>query len=313
VRRLLGGLLAAALGTGGCAGLFDIQDRPYDPQNDSASSDDADAQGVGGYQEASTASDAVSPLALDAPTLQADSSLDAPTQGSVTESSVAESSMESNEAASQIEASTGMEASRATLPDGAVHDIPAGYAGMPFDGVIAQIPGTIFARNYDTGGQGVAFSHPGAINCSEWPNGMPMYRTGADCVGLSVEDSLAPDVTVDGGPADYGEIYLSQCSSGEWLKYTVEVLESGTYGISMSDAGPAITVLFSFSAMPVVTTGNLTVPQSVDQADSSQPNYHVWQNVNDIGTIDLPAGVYVMQFSIVYTAANFDSFTFTKM
>ena len=89
-----------------------------------------------------------------------------------------------------------------------------------------------------------------------------MYRTDADCVGLSVEDSQAPDVTVDGGPADYGEIYLSWSSAGEWLKYTVEVLESGTYGISMSDAGPAVTVLFSFSAVPAVTTGNFTVPQS---------------------------------------------------
>jgi hypothetical protein len=265
VRRLIGGVLAAALGTGGCAAVFDIKDRPYDPRNDAAIADDADAQGVGADQEAS-----------------------------------------------QMEASTGTEASGATLPDGAVHDIPAGYAGTPFDGVIAQIPGTIYARNYDTGGQGVAFSHPGTINCSDWPNGMPMYRTGADCVGLSVEESQAPDVIVDGGPADYGEIYLSWCSSGEWLKYTVEVLTSGTYGISMSSAGPAVTVLFSFSAVPAVTTGNRTVPQSVDP-DSSQPSFHVWQNVNDIATIDLPAGVYVMQFSIVYTVANFDSFTFTKM
>jgi len=149
VRRLLGGLLAAALGTGGCAAVFDIQDRPYDP----AISDDADAQ---------------APTGSDAPTLQADSSLDAPTEGSVTEPSLAESSMESNEAASQMETSTGMEASGATLPEGAVHDIPAGYGGMPFEGIVAQIPGTIYARNYDTGGQGVAFNHPGAINCSDW-------------------------------------------------------------------------------------------------------------------------------------------------
>jgi hypothetical protein len=261
VRRLIGGILATALGTGGCAAVLDIQDRPYDPPNDAISPSE------GG----TTSSDAA--------TLQGDSSL----------------------------------ASEATLPDGAVHDIPVGYSGMPFDGVIAQIPGTIYARNYDTGGQGVAFDHPGAINCSDWPNGMPMVRTGADCVGLSVEDSQAPDVTVDGGPADYGEIYLSWTSSGEWLKYTVEVLESGTYSVSISDAGPTATVLFSFSAMPAVTTGNLTVPQSVDQADSGPPDYHVWQSVNDIGQIDLRAGVYVMQFSIVYTAANFDSFTFHKM
>jgi len=54
-------------------------------------------------------------------------------------------------------------------------------------------------------------------------------------------------------------------------------------------------------------------PKAVDQPNSSQPSYHVWQNVNNIAKIDLPAGVYVMQFSMVYTGANFDSFTFTKM
>jgi hypothetical protein len=289
-------LAAASLLIGGCS-LVDLS--AFD------SSPDAAATGGPTKDGASVSM----PDAADEAAVQDESSLDARADGtSATESSVAP-----NEAAAQVEASEVMEASGATLPDGAVHDIPAGYTGMPFEGIVAQIPGTIYVRNYDTGGQGVAFSHPGAINCSDWPNGMPMYRTGADCVGLSVEDSQAPDVVVDGGPADYGEIYLSWCSSGEWLKYTVEVLESGTYGISITNAGPAATVLLSFSAMPAVTTGNLTVPQSVDQADSGPPSYHVWQNVNGIGKIDLPAGVYVMQFSIVYTAANFDSFTFTKM
>lgn len=277
-------LAAAGLLIGGCS-LVDLS--AFD------SSPDAGTTGVPAEGGASVSM----PDAADGAALEDESSLDALADGtSATESAAAPN-----------------EASGPTLPDGAVHDIPAGYAGMPFEGTVAQIPGTIHARNYDTGGQGVAFSHPGAINCSDWPNGMPMYRTGADCVGLSVEDSQAPDLTVDGGPTDYGEIYLSWCSSGEWLKYTVEVLESGTYGISMTNAGPAATVLFAFSAMPAATTGNLTVPQSVDPKDAGQSSYHLWQNVSGIGKIDLPAGVYVMQFSIVYTAANFDSFTFTKM
>jgi hypothetical protein len=200
-----------------------------------------------------------------------------------------------------------------TLPPGAVHDIPAGYAGMPFKGMMGQIPGTVYARNYDTGGQGVGFNHPGGTTCGDWPGGMAMYRTGADCVGLSVENAQKPDVLVDGGPANYGEIYISYCAPGEWLKYTVEVAESGTYAVSVNEGGPNVSISIAFSAMPAVTTGTVMIPDSVDQAQPGHEMYHVWQNVNDFGMVTLEAGIYVMQFTIVTSQANFDSFTFTKM
>jgi hypothetical protein len=200
-----------------------------------------------------------------------------------------------------------------TLPPGAVHDIPAGYAGMPFQGMMGQIPGTIYARNYDTGGQGVGFNHPGGTTCGDWPAGMAMYRLGADCVGLSVENAQKPDVLVDGGPANYGEIYISYCAPGEWLKYTVEVAETGTYAVSVNEGGPNVSISLAFSAMPAVTTGTVMIPESVDQAQPGHEMYHVWQNVNDFGMVTLDAGIYVMQFTIVTSQANFDSFTFTKM
>ncbi len=199
-----------------------------------------------------------------------------------------------------------------TLPDGSVHDIPTGYTGTPFQGVMAQIPGTVYARNYDTGGEGVGFHHPGATNCGDWPGGMAMYRTGADCVGLSVENAQKPDVTVTGAPANYGEIYISYCAMGEWLKYTVEVTESGTYAITGSVGAPACAVSFSFSVTPPVTTGTVMVPASVDQAQPGHEMYHVWATDN-LGMVTLQAGVYVMTFTIVTSQGNFDSFIFTKM
>jgi beta-glucosidase len=180
-------------------------------------------------------------------------------------------------------------------------------------GTMGVLPGTIYARNYDVGGQGVAFNHPGATNCGDWPGGMAMYRTGGDCVGLSVENAQKPDVLVDGGPAMYGEIYISYCAQGEWLKYTVEVTQSGTYAVATNMGGPAVSISIAFSATPAVSTGTVMVPESVDQAQPGHEMYHVWQNVDDIGMVTLDAGVYVMTFTIVTSQANFDSFTFTKM
>jgi len=206
-----------------------------------------------------------------------------------------------------------VDAGPVTLPDGSVHAIPAGYAGTPFMGMMGQLPGTIYARNYDVGGQGVAFNHPGATNCGDWPGGMAMYRTGGDCVGLSVENAQKPDVLVDGGPAMYGEIYISYCAQGEWLKYTVEVTQSGTYAVATNMGGPAVSISIAFSATPAVSTGTVMVPESVDQAQPGHEMYHVWQNVDDIAMVTLEAGVYVMTFTIVTSQANFDSFTFTKM
>jgi hypothetical protein len=206
-----------------------------------------------------------------------------------------------------------VDAGPVTLPDGSVRAIPAGYGGTPFMGVMGQLPGTIYARNYDVGGQGVAFNHPGATNCGDWPAGMAMYRTGGDCVGLSVENAQKPDVLVDGGPAMYGEIYISYCAQGEWLKYTVEVTQSGTYAVATNMGGPAVSISIAFSATPAVSTGTVIVPESVDQAQPGHEMYHVWQNVDDISMVTLEAGVYVMTFTIVTSQANFDSFTFTKM
>jgi hypothetical protein len=198
------------------------------------------------------------------------------------------------------------------LPDGSINSVPAGYKGTPYNGMKAQIPGTVYARNYDLGGPGVGYNHPGAINCGDWPGGMPMYR--ADCVGLSVENKQKPDVTVDGGPANYGEIYVSYCAQGEWLNYTLDVLQSGTYSVALNVGAPGgLSVQFDFSSVPVASTGKLAIPASVDQAQPGHEMYHVWANVTTPGMVTLPAGTYVMKFTIVTAQANFDTFTFTKM
>jgi hypothetical protein len=215
-----------------------------------------------------------------------------------------------------LESSTPVDGGPVALPDGSVMGIPAGYAGAPFKGVMAQIPGTVYARNYDVGGEGVAFHHPGAITCGDWPAGMPLYRTGADCVGLSVTTSQKPDITTTGAPAPYGEIYVSYTGAGQWMKYTVEVTQSATYVIGGNYAtGGAATdpvgVVISFALTPTVSSGDVDVPTT---ADHNHESYHVWETLglaDNIGEITVSAGTYVMTFAIASSNGNFDTFTFT--
>jgi hypothetical protein len=202
------------------------------------------------------------------------------------------------------------------LPDGSVMDIPAGYAGAPYKGVVVQIPGTVYARNYDVGGEGIAFHHPGAITCGDWPAGMALYRTGGDCVGLSVTNPQKPDITTTGAPEPSGEIYVSYTGAGQWMKYTVAVTQSATYVIGGNYAtGGAATdpvgVVISFAFTPMVSSGNVNVPTT---ADHNHESYHVWETLglaDNIGEITVPAGIYVMTFAIVSSNGNFDTFTFT--
>src|ERR1700722_19591845 len=41
---------------------------------------------------------------------------------------------------------------------GGVHSAASAATGAPFGGTAAAVPGTVYAANYDTGGQGVAYN-----------------------------------------------------------------------------------------------------------------------------------------------------------
>lgn len=115
------------------------------------------------------------------------------------------------------------------------------------------------------------------------------------------------------------DAYLSYTYTGEWLKFTVEVLAAGTYSIGGLLGVPAGTELtIDFGSM-ATSTGMFTPPASpcmwVDEAGQGCPEtYHSWANVSDLATVTIPApGTYVMTFTIVMGTINPLFFTFTKM
>ena len=83
--------------------------------------------------------------------------------------------------------------------------------GTPFSGTPAQVPGTIEAEDYDRGGEGAAYHDADAHN-----------------IGLAYR----PDEGVDlEGASTHGfDVYW--ITAGEWIEYTIEVAEAGTYTIT---------------------------------------------------------------------------------
>src|SRR5258708_35445998 len=46
----------------------------------------------------------------------------------------------------------------AMVAAGAAHSVASAAGGAPYGGTAAAVPGTVYAANYDTGGQGVAYN-----------------------------------------------------------------------------------------------------------------------------------------------------------
>jgi O-glycosyl hydrolase len=111
----------------------------------------------------------------------------------------------------------------------------------PYDGVI-QIPGTIEAENYDKGGEGVAYHDEDVANSGN------MYRTDGVDIDANDADGYAVGWTV----------------AGEWLEYTVDVTESGTYQWEARVATGADNAAFKLLLDGVDISGSVAVTSTGD-------------------------------------------------
>jgi len=238
------------------------------------------------------------------------------------------------------------------LSDAAINAVPASYEGRPFAvpaGHSMTIPGSIYLADYDNGGASIVYCHTnqaaptpsvcGGFNTTDWlPANTPIYRpvpvgdrsgtcNGAACddnAGLCHMNTTQPDHDSMGNPIMPEDVYVCYVAVGEWLKYTVQVDDPGTYSVSglmgapspPQNPAPLISLDFGVVAGTDVTTGVFKVPSSVcNQPDGGCPDgYHIWQMDNDMTRVTFPApGTYVMTLTFVESYLNPDYFTFTKL
>jgi beta-glucosidase len=154
-----------------------------------------------------------------------------------------------------------------TLANGTQH---AAYAATdaPYGGTAAAVPGTVYAANYDTGGQGVAYSVTSVNGTAN------SYRSD----GVDLEDTAdTQDTSAAGGAYDVG-----WTTAGQWFNYTVDVAAAGTYSVSFRLSSPyGITDgLHIANAAGTNLTGPVAVPDT--------GGYQDWTTVT--ASITLPAG-----------------------
>jgi len=213
--------------------------------------------------------------------------------------------------------------------DGGINAVPADYKGKPF--MLLQIPGKVHLADYDLGGAGVAYCHGNPSDCAagikmnDWCCGpgkgcdqrtdpaCPPYRPDNDNAGLCHMNVGEPDNTPTGQPYAPYYPYVCYMATGEWLKYTVQVTQPGTYAIGGAMATPAGTsISLDFGAG--ITTGTFAVPASPTAMCSCPETYHSWETVENLAMITFSsAGTYLMTMKLVSQQFNPEYLSFTKM
>ena len=92
----------------------------------------------------------------------------------------------------------------------------AAATGNPYGGTAAAVPGTVYAANYDTGGQGVAY------NVTSTNGSANSYRSD----GVDLEATADTQDNTGAGAYDMG-----WTTPGQWFNYTVNVATAGTYSV----------------------------------------------------------------------------------
>ncbi len=138
-------------------------------------------------------------------------------------------------------------------------------SNTPYNGVI-QLPGLIEAENFDNGGQNVAYYDTTSGNSGN------AYRT--------------TDVDIESTSDAGGGYNVGWIANGEWLKYTVNVPQTGTYNIEVRVASINSGRTFRIEFNGVDKTGTLTVPNT--------GGWQNWQTITKTG-VSLSAGQQVMR------------------
>ena len=141
-------------------------------------------------------------------------------------------------------------------------------ASTPYTGSPVMLPGSIPAVNYDLGGEGVAYHDVDAKN-----------------IGLAFRPSEGVDIE----PANGGGYDVYWMVAGEWLEYTVQVPDSGTY-----DIVPLVSTVPGFGWFRIVVN-NADV--SGKRAVLNTGGWQLWKEI-PVTNVTLKSGTQVLRVEI---------------
>jgi hypothetical protein len=192
------------------------------------------------------------------------------------------------------------------------------FVTTPWKNHLQQIPGRVQCEHYDQGGEGVAYHDTDSINNGSGKlnpvNGNPLNEFRL-VEGVDISYTKSKDI--DNNPynnvePEMDQLYVGWTQPGEWIRYTVDVKESGIYQLSlMYTAHDDGTIAFDVDGVRV--TNDLVV-QSTFNASDTIPwrQWHHWNKIGFTG-INLEKGIRVLTLHTVTVGnMNYDYLEFKK-
>lgn len=164
----------------------------------------------------------------------------------------------------------------------------AAYGGVP-----AELPGIVYAKNYDVGGEGVGYhdATPGNDAVANTGDQGHVYREGDD-----VDTEMCSD-----GDSGHSVGYIE---ANEWMDYSVMVQYSGTYSVVFRVASGGSS---GQGALVLDVNGMPKVSKSIENTGG----WDVWKDVTD--EIELSAGLNILTVRANQGGFNFNYIKFDTL
>lgn len=166
------------------------------------------------------------------------------------------------------------------------------------------IPGKLQCEFYDAGGEGVSFHDSDAINSGSGGlnKGNDYFSTFRINEAVDISFSKYVDNTDNSEfnivQQQEHQLYVGWTAPGEWMKYTVEVKESGNYqvGLMFTSRHGGVVRLSTENGAHV----DLQIPTTYDAKDPIDwRQWHHWNYIDDLGTIALKKGKQVLTLTTI--------------
>jgi hypothetical protein len=148
-------------------------------------------------------------------------------------------------------------------------------ASTPYGGTPASLPGVVELERFDDGGPELAYRDASGGNA-----------------GAAFRDT---DVDLEATADANGGFNVGWVSAGEWLNYTVNVAETGSYNVDVRVANTATGGTFHLEANGADVTGTMSVPGT--------GGWQSWSTVTKTG-VSLNAGIQVLKLVMDGAAGN---------
>lgn len=201
------------------------------------------------------------------------------------------------------------------------------YKGTPYQDALykkgaQKIPGKLQCECYDLGGEGIAYHDTDSTNAG---SGRLNKVDGSYLHSFRINESVDISYTkfqnppIDNSsynlaPTKPNQLYVGWTMPGEWVKYTIDVQQAGTYQLGIMFTANKYGVI-SFSVNDVDQTGQLILPSTFVDADTiAWRQWHHWNYLDDIATVKLPKGIQTFTIHTVDIGnMNYDYINFKKI